>query len=66
MYHAQYQDVGSEREICAVLTARGGASSHIMPCIQEITEIRYVPPDAVQYEERVTPWLLLALQQELL
>jgi len=63
MYYAQYQEVGSEREICAVLTACAGASAHMMPCAQEITEIRYVPPDAVLHEEGMTPWLLIALRK---
>jgi len=63
MYHARYQDVGSEKEICAVLTATIGASVKVTPCEHEITEIRYIKPDAVPNEENVAPWLLLALEK---
>jgi|GEM_PF-1204918 len=63
IYHAQYQDVGSERETYAVLKACADTSTHIMPCAQEITDIRYVPPDAVLHEEGLTPWLLIALEK---
>jgi len=63
MYHARYQDVGSEREICAVLTTSIPSSAKITPCEQEITEIRYMPVEAVPDEENISPWLLLALQK---
>jgi len=63
MYHARYQDVGSEREICAVLTTNISSSAKITPCEQETTEIRYMPPEALPDEENVSPWLLLALKK---
>jgi isopentenyl-diphosphate delta-isomerase len=62
-YHARYQEVGSEREVCAVLTTNIPSSAEIIPCEQEITEIRYMPPEAVPDEANVSPWLLLAIEK---
>ncbi len=59
-YHARYEDVGSERENCAVYVGRvrGG----IVPNENEIAEWRWVEADALDREIRehpdaFTPWM---------
>ena len=62
-YKAVYENQGSEREVCAVLTAKGTGILERAPRADEISETRFIDPRRVPEEEGMTPWLLLALER---
>ena len=61
LYHAQYDQDWSERELCAVLLAR--VAKPLTPAPAEIDDLSWVPLDDVPAfiaSEPITPWFLLA------
>lgn len=59
-YHAKYRDVGSEREMCAVL--RANYNGEINPNPEEISEYRFMSlaelkSDVLKNPDTYTPWL---------
>jgi isopentenyl-diphosphate delta-isomerase len=59
-YHASYEDVGSEHEVCSVFLARTSAS--VVANESEIAELRWITPHDLdealrQDPDTYTPWL---------
>ncbi|MDA8169710.1 MAG: isopentenyl-diphosphate delta-isomerase [Nitrospiraceae bacterium] len=66
-YQARYQDIGSENEICAVLSVEA-ESNMIFPNREEISETEFLHPDKIisrwsGNSQMYTPWLMLALEK---
>jgi isopentenyl-diphosphate Delta-isomerase len=66
-YKIGYKNIGTENEICAVLTTDGINGSGLHPDSAEISEIRTVGiselMDTIEREEQeYTPWLILAVK----
>jgi isopentenyl-diphosphate delta-isomerase len=58
-YQANFKDIGSENELCAVYI--GKSDAHVQVNDNEIAEWRYIHPDAltrevVDHSENFTPW----------
>jgi len=62
-YRAGYENMGSEHEVCAVLTAKGPGTVKMAPREDEISGTRFIAPGRVTEEDGMTPWLLLALKK---
>jgi isopentenyl-diphosphate delta-isomerase len=65
-YHAAYEDVGSEREVCSVFI--GVCDDLPVPSANEISEFRFVGVDDLvrevkEFREGFTPWFLLELDE---
>jgi isopentenyl-diphosphate delta-isomerase len=63
LYHAQYNEDWSERELCAVLLARVGEP--LDPAAEEIDDLTWLAPDELAKftaSERIAPWFPLAWQ----
>lgn len=65
-YHAQYHDLGSERELCHVFV--GVSDAEVRPNVNELDAWRYVTIDELTAEiaahpERFTPWLQIEWPQ---
>ena len=61
-YHAEYQGLGSEHELCSVYIGHTAAS--VRPNRREVADWRFVSPseldaEMVAHPERLTPWLKL-------
>ena len=61
-YEARYRDIGSENEICAILTADGINKNDLAAHREEISEIQYVSPAQLKKMRKLTPWLVIALK----
>ncbi len=69
-YQAKYKDVGSENEVCAVLSARCGNDVEIKHDPQEVAEFKYIQPQALlddikQDPDKYTPWFKLEIDRVL-
>ncbi len=65
-YHAEYEELGSERELCWVYV--GTSSDQVHANDNEIAAWRFVDPDELEVEiahqpQRFTPWLRLEWQR---
>lgn len=66
IYHASYEDVGSENELCSVLT--GTYDGAVVPDPDEAAEYSWVDfnelkKDVAAHPEKYTPWFKLELAQ---
>ena len=64
-YKIEYENIGTEHEICAVTFVRGVNFDNITPNIEEISEIMPIDPRLLREEFRTkkdnyVPWLILA------
>ena len=65
-YHAPFQDIGSEREVCATLI--GSYNGAVAPNANEVADWKWVDVPALLEDfeaqpEVYTPWFMLALQR---
>lgn len=65
-YQANYKNIGSENEICAILTGR--YNGEIKPNLKEVAELRWINKDELRQEifeknSYFTPWLKISLEK---
>ena len=66
-YKAKYNNIGSENEICAILT--GTFVGKIVPNLDEISEYRWITKDYLKREiekgNSISPWLKIAFKRHI-